>query len=90
MFWRWYNGRLPSVGTACSARLVDLCLRCPGFTVAGIQAHAGRRLVSTDMRGLCRKALSQTEGAAEDLQAALKLQPNNREATQALQQLQAS
>ena len=42
------------------------------------------------MRALCRKALSQTVGAAEDFQAALKLQPNNKEAAQALQQLQAS
>ena len=42
------------------------------------------------MTRVCRKALCQTESATEDYQAALKLQPNNKEAAQALQELQAS
>ena len=38
----------------------------------------------------CRKALGASDGAREDYQSVLKLQPSNKEAAQALQELEPS
>lgn len=83
------NGRLCG-GRCTSARMVALCLSCR-CTIAASKGNALLGLqVTTDTSAHCRKALGQAEGAIEDYQAALKLQPNNKEAAQALQDLQAS
>ncbi len=60
------------------------------MTVTASERSVRVMQVTADMIALCRKALGQTEGAVEDYRAAMKLQPNNKEAAQALQDLQAS